>query len=352
MASYKVIQDIEAEDKLFGPLTLKQFIFAVLALASAFIAFRMAIIKIYYAIPLLPFIFVLGVLAAPLGRDQPTEVWILAKLRFWFKPRKRIWDQTGMQELVKITVPKKIEQNLTDNLDQEQVRSKLKALANTIDSRGWVIKNIGVNLYAQPAYGSLGATSDTSDRLINPASMPTPVPSLDISTADDIFENSTASRLDQQIEQSKQQHQQDAIKHMQDVIDTPSSPSNQPANSAWFTPMNSRTPSYNPTQATLPTAFAKPDIPDAKELALLNKLHAKKSHPDEAFRNHRKLQPLSENVPQAQPKSPGVTPTPPPDILNLAIENDRRVDSLAREAQKNHPEQSASDDGEVVISLH
>ena len=28
MATYKVIQDIEAEDKLIGPLTLRQFIYA------------------------------------------------------------------------------------------------------------------------------------------------------------------------------------------------------------------------------------------------------------------------------------------------------------------------------------
>jgi hypothetical protein len=32
MATYKVIQDIEAEDKLVGPLSLKQFIFALIAI--------------------------------------------------------------------------------------------------------------------------------------------------------------------------------------------------------------------------------------------------------------------------------------------------------------------------------
>ncbi|MGH7158305.1 MAG: PrgI family mobile element protein [Candidatus Saccharimonadales bacterium] len=31
MATYKVIQDIEAEDKILGPLTLRQFIYAGVA---------------------------------------------------------------------------------------------------------------------------------------------------------------------------------------------------------------------------------------------------------------------------------------------------------------------------------
>lgn len=39
MATYKVIQDIEAEDKLVGPLTLRQFIYAAIAAVCAYISF-------------------------------------------------------------------------------------------------------------------------------------------------------------------------------------------------------------------------------------------------------------------------------------------------------------------------
>jgi hypothetical protein len=41
MATYKVLQDIEAEDKLLGPLTLKQFIFAAVAIAIGFVEFKL-----------------------------------------------------------------------------------------------------------------------------------------------------------------------------------------------------------------------------------------------------------------------------------------------------------------------
>ena len=38
MATYKVIQDIEAEDKLLGPLTLRQFIYAAVAGVSIWLS--------------------------------------------------------------------------------------------------------------------------------------------------------------------------------------------------------------------------------------------------------------------------------------------------------------------------
>ena len=92
MATYKVIQDIEADDKLFGPLSLKQFIFAGIAAGIAFLAFVVASKTTpYAAIPFVPFILVPAILAAPLGGNQSTEVWLAAQIRFFLKPRTRIW---------------------------------------------------------------------------------------------------------------------------------------------------------------------------------------------------------------------------------------------------------------------
>ena len=39
MATYKVIQDIEAEDKLVGPLTLRQFVYGGIAALCAYLSF-------------------------------------------------------------------------------------------------------------------------------------------------------------------------------------------------------------------------------------------------------------------------------------------------------------------------
>ncbi len=124
VSTYKVIQDIEAEDKLLGPLTLRQFVYAAIVIVSGFIGFKLAIAHWYLALPLLPHTIFFAVLAAPFGHDQSNEVWLLAKIRFFLKPRRRIWDQSGLKDLVTITVPKKIERHLTNGLGQDEVKSR------------------------------------------------------------------------------------------------------------------------------------------------------------------------------------------------------------------------------------
>src|ERR1700722_3089387 len=109
MAVYKVIQDIEAEDKLLGPLTLKSFIYAIVACVLGFVNFRLllaggpAVVRLPIILVLFFPMLLFAVLASPLGRDQPTEVWLLSHVRFLLKPRVRNWDQSGLLQLVTVT---------------------------------------------------------------------------------------------------------------------------------------------------------------------------------------------------------------------------------------------------------
>src|SRR5882757_7957575 len=109
MSTYKVIQDIEAEDHILGPLSLRQFIFGLIAAFCFYFCYLVISKHIGFLVALFlpPGIFA-AFFAIPFGGDQPTEIWALAKIRFWFKPRKRIWDQTGVKELVSVTAPKKV----------------------------------------------------------------------------------------------------------------------------------------------------------------------------------------------------------------------------------------------------
>jgi hypothetical protein len=133
MATYKVIQDIEAEDHFIGPLTFKQFIFAGIATILLYVS-GWAALKHFWVLPAIvvaPMAF-LYVLAWPWSRDQTTEVWLLARLRFYFKPHLRIWDQSGMSNLVTVTAPKTLEKIYTNNLSQSEVHSRLHALAGQL----------------------------------------------------------------------------------------------------------------------------------------------------------------------------------------------------------------------------
>jgi hypothetical protein len=208
MAVYKVIQDIESEDKIVGFLTLKMFVYALISGALVYINIRFLMAGILGPLRFV-FVFILfwpmllfAVLAAPLGREQSTEVWILAHVRFYLKPRLRIWNQSGVLELVTVTVPKRIERQLTKNLTQTEVRSRLKALATTLDSRGWAVRNVAVNLNANPSY--LDIVEPESDRLAAGSNLPQTKTSADITESDDIMDaqnNSTAQHFETLMQQ-------------------------------------------------------------------------------------------------------------------------------------------------------
>ncbi len=155
MAQHKVPQDVEADDKFLGPLSFKQFIFGGLTVICAYLSFVLITRNLSFLSPIfiLPMI-VFGFLAYPWSKEQPTELWLAARIRFLIKPRKRIWDQSGMKQLVEITVPKKVLHNFTDGLSQREVRNRLSALATMVDSRGWAVKNYS------------GGVVEPSDRLV------------------------------------------------------------------------------------------------------------------------------------------------------------------------------------------
>lgn len=373
MATYKVIQDIEAEDKILGPLTLRQFIYALIMCFFLYLCFVVVTKHAAFLLILfLPPAIFTGFFAAPFGRDQPTEVWAVAKIGFMFKPRKRIWDQSGIKELVTVTVPKKIERVYTNGLSQTEVNSRLAALATTIDSRGWAIKNINVNMYAN-AGASQG--SENSDRLVGMSSMPQAVVDYDIKASDDILDeqsNPIAQQFTQLISASEQAHRQQLIDKMNGVplsfSDTPNSEkTSDEVASLWFTGQpNSTDNSFDPqvisTAANLASIAPISAQPTDEELALLKRIKDS-NETEQAYTSHMKtIEPLaaptSLSVAPIAPSEaePPISPVPavqsPPSqiIQKLARSNDLNIATLAREAKKANDNGFSSQD-EVIISL-
>jgi hypothetical protein len=356
MAVYKVIQDIEAEDKLIGWMTPRQTIYAAIVVISGFIAFLLMTNNLWYiSIFLLPHMVLFGLLAGPFVHDQPSEVWLLAKIKFSLKPQRRIWDQSGLKELVTVTVPKKIERRLTDGLSQTEVRSRLEALANTIDSRGWAVKNINVNLYTQPEYAMAG-----SDRLVDSSTLPQEVSSLDVRADDDVMDeqnNAVAKQLDQMITQSTQSRKQQVVQQMHNPT------TSQPPADYWF--MNATAgqqaqtaPGYatfDHSQTVAPGA-AQPTTPvvtgpsDDAQQALLSKIHEEQNKPKEANKHLRTIKTTKEIEAEERAKQAEVAAQKAanPAVQQFANNNDLMVDAIARQASR--PVQQ-NDDGEVVISL-
>jgi hypothetical protein len=360
MATYKVIQDIEAEDKFLGPLTLKQFIFAAITLVCGYLCFFFLTKGLWFLIfPLLPIMLVGGFLGFPWGRDQPTETWLLAKIRYFVKPHLRIWDQTGVQELVTITAPKKQDPMfVSDNLSKTEVKSRLRALADTIDSRGWAVKNNALNLVAAPTYAPNIASSD---RLLD-ISLPSTAPIVEMGAADDIMDaryNPLAQNFDRMIQQSEQTHRQATIKKMEAIRDGKlPAPATPAGDDFWF---------MNQPQEPLPAGYTTFDTKSAtvssdtsaglskQEKALLDKIHKEESRilPNISKQKNDKFM-LSGPVAAKKDKAsvqespePDV-PLPDPTIYQLADNDDLSVETIQRQFNKN--KQPPSD--EVIINLH
>lgn len=317
MATYKVIQDIEAEDKLLGPLSLRQFIYAVISLGSLFMCYLLisragTIGLLFTPLLLVPAAF-FGFLAFPFSKDQPTELWALARMNYYFRPRKRIWNQTAARELVTVTAPKRVERIYTNGLTQVEVRSRLSALAQTLDSRGWAVKNAGQS-YVQPL-------ESNPDRLIDASTVPQEVANEVYTDVYDPAQGSTAQHFDAMLRAGEEEKRAALMQQMQAPIAVPPEPpaapaaapsspdGSQPPQDFWF--MNQPSPpaagaSASDDAVMFNSKVVNPGTDDvdepvvANEGELLNELKEQEAQKPKAYSHLPTIQPLDVQRKQAE----------------------------------------------------
>ena len=205
MAVYKVPQDVEADDKLIGPFSFRQFIYLIIVAVAGAGAWGLATIFPALAIIPLPVILFFGALALPLKKDQPMEAYLSAVVSFYFrKSRKRLWQPDGIDSFVTIIPPKDSERILTKDLDQEEASQRLSYLADLVDTHGWAIRGAGTT----------PDSSISTDLYYESQQAP------------DMMDSTTpaAQAMTQQLHDEADQQRQDAISHMQQAARQPSTP--------------------------------------------------------------------------------------------------------------------------------
>lgn len=144
MAVYKVPQDVEADDKLIGPFSFRQFIYLIIVAISMAAAWGLFTVFPALVIIPLPLIIFFGALALPLRKDQPMEAYLSAVVSFYFlKSRRRFWQPDGIDSFVTIIPPKDADKILTKDLDEEEATKRLNYLADLVDTHGWAIRGAG-----------------------------------------------------------------------------------------------------------------------------------------------------------------------------------------------------------------
>ena len=163
MAQYKVPQDVEADDKLIGPFSFRQFVY--LLIAAGCIAMTVGLFQLFpllAIIPILPAIFFV-ILALPLKKDQPMETYLAALVSYYTKPRKRVWVPGQRESTILITAPKVVEDTRTRDLSEEEATHRLSFLAEIVDSEGYAIKGAANNSMREDLIAEANATSDMFD---------------------------------------------------------------------------------------------------------------------------------------------------------------------------------------------
>lgn len=139
MAQYKVPQDVEADDKLLGPFTFRQFVYLMITIGAIGLAFALFNVFPLLAIIPVPFIIFFAVLALPLKKDQPMETYLAAIVSYHLKPHTRVWNPGQRESTIMITAPKQVEAPRARNISGEEASTRLSFLASVVDTEGYSI---------------------------------------------------------------------------------------------------------------------------------------------------------------------------------------------------------------------
>lgn len=194
MATYKVPQDVEADDKLLGPFTFRQFVYLMIVFGLVMVAVGLFQIFPLLAIIPLPFIFFFAILALPIKKDQPMETYLAALFSFYTKPNKRYWIPGQSESTILITAPKKVEAPRTRNITQDEASHRLSFLADIVDSEGRAIKSTGTAM-RDDLYAEANNATDIFD-----------------------FDNTESYNLNQMITQQQIEHRAAVVNQMRDAI--------------------------------------------------------------------------------------------------------------------------------------
>lgn len=313
MAVYKVPQDVEAEDKLLGPFSFRQFIYLIIALMGVVLAWGLAQLFIPLAVLPLPIIVLFGALALPLRKDQPMEVYLAALLSFYFKPRKRLWQADGVQSLVEIVVPESTEENRIKNLSENETLERLSYLATLADTRGWSVRGVST-----PQHD----TSMQTDAF------------LEAQQTEDILDDTSrvTHSFNDKINQADAKRREEVMK----LMNSPAAISQIPPIADPYT--NLQSPSSGEPVNYSPISFNP--YPSAMRQSVI---HPSQPKPPAA-------QTASQAPPPQQPANPS-NQTISPDIMRLVDEGtELSVATIEREARRIREKEEKSS-GEVVISL-
>lgn len=137
----QVPSNIDIEDKIVGPFTLKQFIY--LAIGGMLIVVDYAFFKTSMIFVIIAFIVIAFDVLFVFYRfnEQPFEKILYSFLIFYLSPKRRLWQRkAGLADIQISKGPKDKREDLVQKKTKKNI-SSLDELSYVLDSRGWVESN-------------------------------------------------------------------------------------------------------------------------------------------------------------------------------------------------------------------
>lgn len=311
MSVYKVAQDVEADDKLLGPFSFRQFIYLIVVAMGGILAYGLWQLLPPLAIIPLPVMIFFGALALPLRKDQPMETYLAAIVSFYLKPKKRLWEPDGVDSLIEITAPKTVDQPATKNIAEDEAERRLAYLAELADTHGWSIRHTTMPTQSGAIASDVIAEAQSTV---------------------DVFDDHGG------ISQS---------------IDTMIDRADQARRDEMMARMHQSGPLYDDPYSAL--------SPQSQSTASATQPHYS---PYPTNMHQSIIHPLSDQTQPSTPTPSTAIPTPPaeppqtasdnpisPDIISLATNSDLSIETIAHEAKRIKEREDTLGEDEVVISL-
>ncbi len=346
MAQYKVPQDVEADDKLIGPFSFRQFVY--LLVAAGLIALAVGLFQLFPLLALIPLppVFLFLVLALPLKKDQPMETYLAAMVSYYLKPHTRVWTPGQRDSTILITAPKIVEDIRTRDITGEEATHRLSFLANLMDSEGYAIKGAANSSMREDLVAEANAQTDmfdsyNSENLNKAISQNTTtqrqVAMQEMQTALQNRENE--QRAAQEAEQRRQQEEQARILAEQ----------KRQREEAEFKlreeEMHRLNAEHEDALNSMRAAISRGNDIDTSGAMIQNNRGLLSKKPEPAPAPNPVVAP--EPAPAPAPKKVA-TETPNASIIELANNPDFTVATIAKEANR----LNKKEEGEVFVSLH
>lgn len=333
MSVYKVPQDVEADDKLIGPFSFRQFAYLIIVALAILIAYGLGSLLLPLALIPLPIILLFSALALPLRKDQPMETYLAAMVSFLLKPHRRLWDPDGIDSTIEITAPKTIEYQLTKDISQSEAESRIGYLAKIVDSQGWAIRGTGNqepnNSMITDAYYSAQQVDDIMD--VNNAIFKSLSDKLNIS---DTKRHQSAIGIMKGVAPNIQQ---DTLITEQKT-QTASTEANSIQTDYFGNPLQQ--PQVSTSDTELAQKIDYDPYPEEMHQKIIKPIQEQKTIQTNT---------IGKVVSPAKPKTSTSEKPLSADIINLATNTDLSIETIAREASRIHKKEDLNN--EVFVSL-